>query len=349
MTYLRFWPKSIPSTSTIHRQTRKFTAFASILLTGIAVFAQQAQISPQQTPADPLPTAGATVTLPAGTQMALVLTHPVQSRVLHRGDDIYAQITSPVNSGGEVVIPPGTFVQGIIDKLDNNHGRGEVRLQSMSITFPDGYVAPVSGPITLESNPGYALKDPGGRRTIAAVALPAAGAGLGALIGYSAGKAQTETTSPFPPGCIGAPPFCTTTTTPVFGTKGRDAIIGAGIGSAVGAVASLTLLFGSHHFFLDVGSPVEMTLQQPITLKQSEVAAAVEQSIQHPVAEQPIAQRPMPPPVDTPVDHGTCYTPETPGTPPTVIPGAPGPDGVPGPPTIIPGMPSTPGTPYPCP
>lgn len=348
MTYLRFWPKSIPSTSTIHQRTG-IAVFATILLATLSACAQEPQTSPQQTPIDQSQTAGTTVTLPAGTRLALVLTHPVQSRVLHRGDDIYAQITSPVNSGSEMVIPPGTFVQGIIAKLDNKDGRGEVHLQSMSITFPDGYVAPVSGPITLESSPGYAIKDPGGRRAVAAFALPAAGAGLGALIGHSVGKAQTETTMPFPPGCIGAPPFCTSTTTPVFGTKGRDAIIGAGIGSAVGAIASLTVLFSSHHFFLDVGSPVEMTLQQPITLKQNEVAAAVQHSIQHPVAEQPIAQRPMPPPPDTPVDHGTCYTPETPGTPPTVIPGALGPDGVPGPPTIIPGMPPTPGTPYPCP
>lgn len=352
MTYLRFWPKSIPSISTIHQRTGKFAAFGTILLAVLTACAQdQLQSGPlQNTPSAQSQTTGATVTLPAGTQIALVLTHPVQSRVLHRGDDIYAQITSPVNSGSEVVIPPGTFVQGTVDRLTNKNGRGELHLQSMSITFPDGYVAPVSGPVTLESSPGYALKDPGGRRAVAAFALPAAGAGLGALIGHSVGKAQTETTTTFPPGCIAGPPFCTTTSTPVFGTKGRDAIIGAGIGSAIGAVASLTLLFSSHHFFLDVGSPVEMTLQQPITLQQSEVAAALQQSIQHPVAEQPVAQRPMPPPPpDTPTDHGTCYTPETPGTPPTVIPGAPGPDGVPGPPTIIPGTSPTPGTPYPCP
>ena len=221
MTYLRFWPKSIPSTSTIHQRTGKFAVFATILLATLSACAQEPQTSPQQTPIDQSQTAGTTVTLPAGTRLALVLTHPVQSRVLHRGDDIYAQITSPVNSGSEMVIPPGTFVQGIIAKLDNKDGRGEVHLQSMSITFPDGYVAPVSGPITLESSPGYAIKDPGGRRAVAAFALPAAGAGLGALIGHSVGKAQTETTMPFPPGCIGAPPFCTSTTTPVFGTKGK--------------------------------------------------------------------------------------------------------------------------------
>jgi len=288
-------------------------------------------------------------TIPAGTRIALVLTHPIQSRYIHRGDDIYAQITAPITLGNEVVIPPGSLVDGKVDKLERRGGRAELNLQSMSITFPDGYVVPISGPAVLESVPGYALTDPGSGRSIGIFALPAAGAGLGALIGHSIGKAESNVTSNFPPGCIGGPPFCTSINTPVFGTKGKDAIIGAGIGSAIGAVTSVALLFSSHHFFLDVGSPVDMVLQQPLSLEQNQVDEAVRQSEQHPVAEQPIVPRPVPPPPPPDTDHGTCYTPGTPGTPDTVIAGIPGPDGVPGPPTIIPGIPATPPTPYPCP
>jgi hypothetical protein len=93
-----------------------------------------------------------------------------------------------------------------------------------------------------------------------------------------------------------------------------------------------------------------MTLQQPMTLPQDEVAKAVRQSEEHEVTVQPVAPRPLPPPPPAiPVNQGMCYTPGTPGTPPTVIPGAPGPNGIPGPPTIIPGTPGTPGTTHPCP
>jgi len=260
-----------------------------------------------------------TVTIPAGTRLALVLTQPIQSRYIHRGDDIYAQINSPVDAGNELVIPAGTFVQGTVDKIGRDGSRGELHLQSLSITFPDGYIAPISGPITLESNEGYAIKDPGHKRMAEAFILPAAGVGLGALIGHSVGSSNSSTSSLFPPGCSGPPPFCTTTSTPVFGTKGRDTVIGAGVGGAIGMFAAFGFLFSSHHFYIDAGAPVDMTLQQPVTLQQNEVAEAVRRSLEHPVYQQPVAPRPIfiPPDYTPPVDIGPPPgVPGSPGTPP---------------------------------
>jgi hypothetical protein len=336
--------------------TKVKTAIAVSLLLTIPCFsmpcvaqeqAQAEQETHQPTQAQTVP---ARVTIPAGTRVALVLTYPVQSRSIHRGDDIYAQITSPVNSGNEVAIPPGTFVQGKVDKLEQKSGRGELHLQSMSITFPNGYVAPISGPVTMQSYEGYALKDPGKGRGAAAIAFPVAGAGLGALIGHSVASSQNSTiTNSLPPGCTGPPPGCLSSSLSVPPNKGASTVIGAAVGGAIGMVASIVMLTGSHHFFLDVGAPVEMVLEQAVSLQQDQVAAAIRESEEHPVTEQPVPRRPtLPPPAPT-TDHGTCHTPDTAGTPPTVIPGVPGPDGVPGPPTVIPGTPPIPGTPYPCP
>jgi len=282
------------------------------------------------------------VTIPAGTRFALVLTHSIQSRYIRRGDDIYAQITSPITAGNEVVIPPGTFVQGKVDKLARKGGRGELYLQSMEAIFPDGYVVPISGATVLETDDGYALKDPGPGRVASAFALPMGGAGLGALIGHSAASSQgTTITSTLPPGCTGPPPGCLSSSLTGPPDKGKDTVIGAAVGGAIGMVASILLLTTSHNFFLDVGSPVEMVLQQPLTLPQDQVADAVRQSGDHPVAQQPIAPRPRwTPPPDAGPDT-------TPGTPPIIIPGTPGPTGVPGPPIIIPGTPPTSPTPGP--
>src|ERR1700719_130762 len=141
-------------------------AIAGVLLSPLA-FAQDK--SHPAAPSDPaqvqVDAQSSNITIPAGTHLALVLTQPVQTRYIRRGDDIYAQVTSPVDAGNQVVIPPGTFVQGMVDKIERRGGRGELRLQSMSITFPDGYVTPITGPIVLETTDGYATKDPGSKRS----------------------------------------------------------------------------------------------------------------------------------------------------------------------------------------
>src|SRR6202030_4405020 len=86
-----------------------------------------------------------TITGPGGTSVALVLTHPIQSRYIHRGDDIYAQVISPIVAGKQDVIPAGVLAQGKIDRLGRDGSRGELYMQSMTITYPDGYVAAISG------------------------------------------------------------------------------------------------------------------------------------------------------------------------------------------------------------
>src|ERR1700691_4555572 len=163
------------------RKIQTFTSMTGLLFAVTCVAQDQPQTTQGQL-SQPgqaqVETENTTATIPAGTRIALVLTHPIQSRYIHRGDDIYAQVSSPIASGNEVVIPAGTLVQGKVDKLGRNGGRGELRLQSMSISYPDGYVAPVSGPITLESDEGYAIKDPGNGHIGAALALPAGGAGV---------------------------------------------------------------------------------------------------------------------------------------------------------------------------
>jgi len=313
---------------------------------------QGSQTTPQNSASAAQPAPGATsVTIPAGTSIALVLTHPIQSRYIHRGDPIYAQITAPITSGNEVVIPEGTLVQGTVDKLGRNGSRGELRLQSMAIDFPDGYVAPVAGPITMQSDEGYALKDPGNGRVAGVILGPLVGTGLGALIGHAAASSQgTTLTSSIPTGCTPGTIGCLSSSITGPPDKGKDTVIGAGIGGAVGLVAGLLLVGTSHHFFLDVGAPIEMVLQHPLTLQDDQVADAVRDSEQHPVAQQPIAPRPQiapPPPDDNP---GICWTPGTPGTPGYDIPGTPPIGDSPGTPSVhIPGIPGTPPTPHPCP
>ena len=284
-----------------------------------------------QTPATPPP---ATETIPAGTRFALVLTNPVSSKTTHRGDEIQAQTTAPLALGDHVVIPAGVFVQGKVDKLTRNGSRAEMLMQSVAVIFPDGYVAHIVGPINIESEEGTAWVNPSGGAKAGAVIAPMAGLGLGALIGSAAHTTQSST--------LGGTTM--TSSTP----KGIG--IGSMVGLAAGGVVALVVLTHSHQFYVEVGSPMQMTLPQPVTLAQDQVADAVREALGRPLAVPVPAPRQWPSPPAASTDHGTCYTPGTLATPDTVIPGTPATENFPGTPTtIIPGIPATPPTPYPCP
>jgi hypothetical protein len=301
--------------------------FTALLLT-TACLAQDQPQSPTNPPANNAPHTALTETIPAGTRFALVLTDPVSSKMMRAGDAIHAQITAPVAVGDQVVIPAGTFVQGKLDKLKRDGTRGEMLLQSASVIFPDGYVANIAGPISMESTEYTAWLNPGNGTKIGAIVAPMAGLGIGALIGNAAHTTQSMT--------LGGQTITSSTA--------KGVAIGSGVGLGIGALVSIILLTHSHQFFVDVGSPMDMTLRQPLTLAGVEVNSAVRDAQENPVAAPMAAPRPVPI-----YDHGTCFAPGTPGTPATLIPGPPGPNGIPGPPTTIPGTPGTPPTPYPCP
>ena len=255
----------------------RLSSVLAILLASLPCLAQEPSSAPSAQ-GSPAPAAAERIVIPAGTRIPLVLTHPIRSKSIHRGDDIYAQVIAPVTVGDQAVIPPGIFVQGKVDKLARKGDRGELYLQSISIVFPNGYVAPVSGPITLEGAEGYAVKDPGNRRVVSAFVLPAAGAALGALIGYAASGSQgTTITNTLPPNCGVPTPGCTNGTTQSLTIPPdhvRGIAIGSMVGLAAGGVAALVSLSRSHNFFLDVGSPVDITLPQPLSLDRSKVAGA---------------------------------------------------------------------------
>jgi hypothetical protein len=309
---------------------RTLVTLAAVACVAAVCFAQD-QPEP---PSAPQPQPAATVTIPASTRFALVLSHPVSSTTVRHGDDIHAQTTAPIAIGDQVVIPAGTFIQGTVDKLSRNGSRGEFLLQSAAVIFPDGYIAHIAGPITVESDEGTAWMNPSTGTKVGMVVAPLAGLGLGAAIGSAA---HTTTSSTLAGQTITA-------------SSPKGLAIGSLIGLAAGGAVALVLLAHSHQFFVDVGAPMQMTLPQPITLAQNRVDDANREAQTHPVSVPMASPRPQPVSYPAaPVNHGTCFTPGTPGTPPTVIPGAPGPNGIPGPPTVIPGTPPVPGTPYPCP
>jgi len=271
-----------------------------------------------------------TIAIPAGTHLALALTHPVDSHSTRRGDEIFAQTTSPVIVANQVAIPAGTFVQGRVDKVTRRGTRGELLMQSISIVFPNGYVATIQGPLNMESDEGTAWSNPSSAERAGIIAAPLAGLGIGAAIGASQHTTDSST--------LGG--------TTLTASSPKGLAIGSLVGLAAGGAVSLVLLVRSQHFYVEEGSPLELSLPEPVTLAQIQNSTPEGTTASTPAAPSGLPPSPMP----ASAQHGTCYIPGRPGTPATYIPGTPGSVDSPGTPdTYIPGTPPTPPIPYSCP
>jgi len=220
-----------------------------------AVAESQAGVrSPSQAPAENAAPDEASTTLPAGTRIVLILTHPVDSRTTHRGDEIYTETTAPVTLDKRVVMPAGTFVQGKVEKLTRHGTRAEMVMRSVSIIFPDGYVTNIGGSMTIESEEGTAWINPSTSTKAGVVAAPLVGLGLGAAIGAAAHTTQTTNFAG----------MTMSTSTP------KGLAIGSMVGLAAGSIVSLVLLARSHHFYMATGSELDMVLPQAVTLAQGQ-------------------------------------------------------------------------------
>lgn len=301
---------------------------SSILLVAFSCSAQDKPAHAPEASNAAQAAASESVTVPAETKLVLVLTSPIASKSVHRGDMIYAQMTAPVAVDNTVAIPAGSFVQGKVEKLSRNGSRAEIVMQSVSVIFPDGYVSNIAGPLKIESDEGTAWRVPSKGGIIGMIAAPAIGGATGALIGHAANSSSGTTINGL-------------TVNP---DRLQSTAIGGMAGAAAGSIVGLILLAHSRQFYVEIGSPLETALPQPLTVAEAQDHASTMQ------APLPVVRPPAPPSLPpAPSPSQICYTPDTPGTPPTVIPGTPPIGDSPGTPDIvIPGTPATPGTPYPC-
>ena len=152
---------SVPQT---RQKTKTSLSILAILLLAAPMGAQQAQQPSPRPDAPPRgqepPQSPAPLIVRAGTQLALVLTHPIDSKTMHRGDTVFAETTSPVFVDHQVVIPAGAFVQGKVEKLTRQGSRAEMLMQSVSLALPDGSVVNIGGPLEIASGEGTAWEIP---------------------------------------------------------------------------------------------------------------------------------------------------------------------------------------------
>ena len=190
----------------------------------------------------------ALITLPTGTKVLLMMKNSVSSRNARPGDGVYLETSFPVVSDGRVVIPAGTFVQGVVDSVKRSgrvKGRAEILLHFTTLIYPNGYT--VSLPAALESADSadtQKVKDKEG--TVQAE-------------GQKGKDAATIATSAGTGGLIGG----------LSRGSLKGAAVGGGIGAAVGVIT--TLFTRGDEVRLENGSSVEMVLTRPVELDGSRI------------------------------------------------------------------------------
>jgi hypothetical protein len=122
-------------------------AFLMRLLLASLLFCTSAAFA--QTAAD-ASTAPQTVTVPAGTKLLMQLRSGVNTKTAKPGDGVYLETNFPVSIENVMAIPPGTYVQGVIDNVKRSgriKGRAEVLFHFTTLIFPSGYTISVPGSV----------------------------------------------------------------------------------------------------------------------------------------------------------------------------------------------------------
>jgi hypothetical protein len=195
------------------------------------------------------------LTIPAGSEIPISLAQAISTKNAREGDPVYAQTTFPFVVNERVLVPPGTYIQGKVSRVEragHGHGRAEILIHFTSMIFPSGYT--VMLPASVENTPGAENKsvtdsegtiqqdsDTGKR-----LEDSAKNGVYGTIGGATAGGLATGTLN--------------------------GARVGAGAGAATGI--AWALLKRGPDVRLEVGTSIQMEIQRPITLDSSRISLA---------------------------------------------------------------------------
>ena len=195
---------------------------------------------------------GKTYQVELNTRIPLSMISSVSTRDTVPGDKVYLETVFPILVNGKIVIPPGSYVEGTITKVQRPgkvKGRGEFYLRFDTLILPNGVTRDFRARVSnldgrasevLDRNEG-SIKSEGNKsgdtRTVAETTV--AGASIGALAGSAAGATG----------------------------------MGAGIGAAAGAAAGLAAVFFTRgpDAVLAKGTTIEMVLDRTVDFKESEL------------------------------------------------------------------------------
>ena len=183
--------------------------------------------------------------IPQGAHVLLRMENSINTRTAQEGDFVYLRTASPIAAGGQIIVPVGSYVQGVVahaKKSGRVKGRAELGLRLETITLASG--------TSFKFSPHLSSVDPGdnGQKVTgkenAVEQSPSRGqdaaqiailAGSGAAVGGLADRSW------------------------------KGAGIGAGVGSAVGLAT--VLLTRGKEVELRQGATLDVVFDRPVALE----------------------------------------------------------------------------------
>jgi type IV secretion system protein VirB10 len=192
-----------------------------------------------------LPFLVAAAEIPQGSHMLLRMENSINTRTAQEGDYVYLRTASPISTGGEIVVPVGSYVQGVVTQAKRSGrvaGRAQLAIRLETLTLASGK--------TFKFSPHLRSVDSGetGQKVVGKEGVveqaPSHGedakqiailAGSGAAVGGIADRSW------------------------------KGAGIGAGVGSAVGLAT--VLLTRGKEVELDQGSALDVVFDRAVTIE----------------------------------------------------------------------------------
>jgi type IV secretion system protein VirB10 len=119
------------------------------------------------------------------------------------GDYVYLRTANPIVADGRVIVPNGSYVQGVVSRAKQSgrvKGRAELQMSFTSMIFPNGYTVLI--PASVEGVPGsQTMNTKGSEGTIQGDSSKGKDA---ATIARAASKRYTRAASHWPTGSLSA-------------------------------------------------------------------------------------------------------------------------------------------------
>jgi hypothetical protein len=89
----------------------------------------------------PVTFSGFAAEIPKGAHLLLRMDNSISTRTAQEGDYVYLRTESPVTANGHIIVPNGSYVQGVVSRSKHSgrvKGRAELSIRLETLTLPAG-------------------------------------------------------------------------------------------------------------------------------------------------------------------------------------------------------------------